>query len=53
MKVTNNAGEIIEVTKTAFEILYKDRGFKPVDKEKETSSTSKKVKSSGRPSKGK
>lgn len=31
MKVVNNDNQIINVTEKAFEILYKDRGFKKVE----------------------
>ncbi|WP_339227836.1 hypothetical protein NSQ77_19980 [Oceanobacillus sp. FSL K6-2867] len=41
MKVVNNDGKVIEVTEKAFEVLYKDRGFKKATKKK-TSPTSKK-----------
>lgn len=51
MKVTNNAGKVIEVTETAFEVLYKERGFKPFDENESASSEPKKVKKIGRPSK--
>lgn len=33
MKVTNKAGRVVEVTERAYEVLYKDRGFKPVGNE--------------------
>jgi hypothetical protein len=45
MKVKNNAGEIIEVTETAYEILYKHRGFEPVE---DDTSSKKQVKKNGR-----
>jgi len=44
MKVVNNDGIVIEVTEKAFEVLYKDRGFKETNKdEKETTKTAKKT----------
>jgi hypothetical protein len=42
MKVVNNGGEVIEVTETAFNVLYKDRGFVPYEEKKTASSATKK-----------
>ncbi|WP_163581116.1 hypothetical protein [Gracilibacillus saliphilus] len=41
MKVKNNAGKVIEVTKTAFDLLYKKRGFTPYAPSKKTTSSKK------------
>lgn len=44
MKVVNNAGKVIDVTETAFNLLYKEMGFEPYKEGKTTSSSTKKVK---------
>lgn len=44
MKVVNNEGQVVEVSNTAYQILYKERGFTPIDETKTSSSTKKKVK---------
>lgn len=39
IKVVNNADEVIEVTETAYEFLYKGKGFKPYVEVKATKTT--------------
>lgn len=42
MKVTNNAGKVIEVTQAAWDLLYSKRdGFKPYEEKKQTSTAKK------------
>ncbi|MEB1806602.1 MAG: hypothetical protein LPK26_04715 [Bacillaceae bacterium] len=53
MKVVNNAGKTIEVTETAFNLLYKDRGFKIYKPQtSKPSTTKKKVTRNDRTTKG-
>lgn len=44
MKVVDTEGNILDVTKRAYEVVYKERGYKPYTEKKQTTSTSKKVK---------